>query len=66
MTSADDLAGLLADGAGQPGTVVLTQASTPTEARLIRERIAAAGGSSVPPVSLGPAGEGLPRSRLEK
>ena len=65
MTSADDLAGLLADNAGQPGTVVLTQASTPTEARLIRERIAAAGGSSVPPVSLGPAGEGLPRSLLD-
>ena len=65
VTSADDLAGLLADVAGQPGTVVLTQASTPTEARLIRERIAAAGGSSVPPVSLGPAGEGLPRSLLD-
>jgi glycerol-3-phosphate O-acyltransferase len=65
VTSADDLAGLLADHAGQPGTVVLTQASTPTEARLIRERIAAAGGSSVPPVSLGPAGEGLPRALLD-
>jgi glycerol-3-phosphate O-acyltransferase len=65
VTSADDLAGLLADVAGQPGTVVLTQASTPTEARLIRERIAAAGGSSVPPVSPGPAGEGLPRSLLD-
>ena len=65
VTSADDLAELLADVAGQPGTVVLTQASTPTEARLIRERIAAAGGSSVPPVSLGPAGEGLPRSLLD-
>ena len=61
MTSADDLAGL----AGQPGTVVLTQASSPTEARLIRERIAAAGGSPVPPVSLGPAGEELPRSLLD-
>jgi glycerol-3-phosphate O-acyltransferase len=65
VTSADDMAGLLADVAGQPGTVVLTQASTPTEARLIRERIAAAGGSSVPPVSLGPAGQGLPRSLLD-
>ena len=65
VTSADDLAGLLAEVAGQPGTVVLTQASTPTEARLIRERIAAAGGSSVPPVSPGPAGEGLPRSLLD-
>ena len=65
VTSADELAGLLADNAGPPGTVVLTQASTPTEARLIRERIAAAGGSSVPPVSLGPAGDGLPRSLLD-
>jgi glycerol-3-phosphate O-acyltransferase len=65
VTSADDLAGLLADVAGQPGTVVLTQASTPTEARLIRGRIAPAGVSSVPPVSLGPAGEGLPRSLLD-
>jgi len=65
VTAADDLAGLLADNAGEPGTVVLTQASTPTEARLIRERIAAAGGSSVPPVSLGPAGEGLPTSLLD-
>ena len=65
VTSADDLAGLLADGAAQPGAVVLTQDSTPTEARLIRERIAAAGGSPVPPVSLGPAGEELPRSLLD-
>jgi glycerol-3-phosphate O-acyltransferase len=65
VTSAGDLAGLLGDVAGRPGTVVLTQASTPTEARLIRERIAAAGGSSVPPVSLGPAGEGLSRSLLD-
>jgi glycerol-3-phosphate O-acyltransferase len=65
VTSADDLAGRLADVAGQPGTVVLTQASTPTEARLIRERIAAIGGSSEPPVSLGPAGEGLSPSLLD-
>ncbi len=60
-----DLAGLLADRAG---TVVLTQAATPTEARLIRERIAAAGGTDRPPVSLGPPGNGnarLPRSVLE-
>ena len=35
-----DLAELLADGAG---TIVLGQAATPTEARLIRERLAAAG-----------------------
>ena len=42
-----------AAGRGQPGAIVLTQAWSPTEARLIRERIAAAGGSPVPPVSLG-------------
>jgi glycerol-3-phosphate O-acyltransferase len=59
---APDLAGLLAD---RSGTVVLTQASTPTEARLIRERIAAAGGVGRPPVSVGPAGEGLPSSLLD-
>jgi glycerol-3-phosphate O-acyltransferase len=49
-----DLASLLA---AHPETVLLTQAATPTEARLIRDRIAAAGGTSRPPVSLG-------RSRL--
>ena len=38
--SEPDLAGLLADGTE---TVLLTQASTPAEARLIAERIAAAG-----------------------
>jgi glycerol-3-phosphate O-acyltransferase len=65
VTSADDLTGRLADLAAQPGAVVLTQAGSPTEARLIRERIAAAGGSAVPPVSLGPAGEELPRSLLD-
>jgi glycerol-3-phosphate O-acyltransferase len=60
-----DLAGLLTD---REGTVLLTQASTPTEARLIRERVAAAGGTGRPPVSLGPAGDGaalLPRSLLD-
>ena len=62
VTSADDLAGLLAD---RSGTVVLTQAATPTEARLIRERIAAAGGIGRPPVSVGPSGEGLPSSLLD-
>jgi len=59
---APDLVGLLAD---RSGTVVLTQASTPTEARLIRERIAAAGGVDRPPVSVGPSGEGLPSSLLD-
>jgi len=67
VTAGADLAGLLADGSD---TVLLTEAATPTEARLIRERIAAAGaGRSLhPPVSLGPAGEGharLPRSLLD-
>jgi glycerol-3-phosphate O-acyltransferase len=60
VTAEPDLAELLADRAG---TVVLTQAATPTEARLIRERLAASGGTGVPPVSLGPAG--LPRSLLD-
>jgi glycerol-3-phosphate O-acyltransferase len=58
-----DLAGLLADGAE---TVLLTQASTATEARLIASRIAeAGGGSGRPPVSLGPpAGSGAPGARV--
>ncbi|MGD0244846.1 MAG: glycerol-3-phosphate 1-O-acyltransferase [Streptosporangiaceae bacterium] len=52
-----DLADVLADRAG---TVVLTQAATSTEARLIAERIAAAGGTDRPPVGLGAgAGSGL-------
>jgi glycerol-3-phosphate O-acyltransferase len=45
-----------------PGTVLLTQAATPTEARLIRDRIAAAGGSRRPPVSLG----AIPASVLDE
>jgi glycerol-3-phosphate O-acyltransferase len=49
----EDLAALLADGTP---TVLLTQASTPTEERLIAERIAAAGGNGRPRVSLGPPG----------
>jgi len=61
VTAGPDLAGLLADGSD---TVVLTQASTPTEARLIRDRLAAAGGTKRPPVSLGSPG-GLPRSLLD-
>jgi glycerol-3-phosphate O-acyltransferase len=50
VSTEPDLAGLLA---AHPETVLLTQASTRTEARLIRDRIAAAGGTSWPPVSLG-------------
>jgi len=61
VTAGSDLAGLLADG---PDTVVLTQASTSTEGRLIADRIAAAGGTARPPVSLGSPG-GLPRSLLD-
>ena len=66
MSTGPDLAGLLADRAG---TVVLTQAATPTEARLIRERLAAAGGTGEPPVSLGPPGDGaarLPQALLDR
>ena len=48
-----ELAELLADGTE---TVLLTQASTPIEAQLIRERIAASGGQDRPQVSLGPPG----------
>jgi glycerol-3-phosphate O-acyltransferase len=55
MSAEADLAGLL-----DPGTVLLTQADTPTEARLIRDRIAAAGGTQRPPVSLA----GIPASLL--
>ncbi|MGH3226741.1 MAG: hypothetical protein ACRDPY_50035, partial [Streptosporangiaceae bacterium] len=50
MSADADLAGLLADGAD---TVLLAQAGTQTEAGLIRDRVAAAGGQDVPVVSLG-------------
>ncbi len=53
MSTGPDLAGLLADGTE---TVLLTQAGTATEARLIRERIAATGGAGLAAYSLGPAG----------
>jgi glycerol-3-phosphate O-acyltransferase len=65
VSAQPDLAGLLAD---KEGTVLLTQASTSTEARLIAERIAASGGAGRPAVSLGPPGDGaapLPRSLLD-
>ncbi len=64
MTAGPDLAGLLADGSD---TVVLTEAATSTEARLIADRIAASGGAGRalrPPVSLGAPG-GLPPSLLD-
>jgi glycerol-3-phosphate O-acyltransferase len=55
MTAEPELAELLGD---RSGTVLLVQASTPTEARLIRERIALSGGTDRPPVSLGSLGSG--------
>jgi len=65
MSAEPDLADLLAD---RSATVLLTQAATETEARLIRERIAASGGTDRPPVSLGPPGSGgtqLPQALAE-
>jgi glycerol-3-phosphate O-acyltransferase len=59
MSTDADLAGLLAQN---PGTVLLTQAATPTEARLIRDRIAAAGGTERPAVSLA----GIPAALLDE
>ena len=66
MSEQPDLAALLAD---RPGTVLLVQAATPTEARLIRERISAAGGTGQPTVSLEPPGSQgarLPAGLLER
>jgi glycerol-3-phosphate O-acyltransferase len=57
----EDLPALLADGTP---TVLLTQASTPTEERLIAERIAAAGGTGRPRVNLGSPGV-LPAELLD-
>ena len=65
MSAEPDLAELLADGTE---TVLLTQASTPIEAQLIRQRIASSGGQDRPQVSVGPPGSpttGLPESLLE-
>jgi len=62
--AAPDLAGLLGDG---DRTVVLTQAATPAEARLIRRRIDASGGTERPAIDLGPPGRpsaALPSSVL--
>ena len=53
MSGEADLAGLLA---GDAQTVLLAQAGTATEARLIHERIAVAGGKDRRVVSLGAAG----------
>jgi glycerol-3-phosphate O-acyltransferase len=57
------LAELLADRAR---TVLLTQAATATEARLISERIAASGGAGRPPVSLGAPGDPPPAALLDQ
>ena len=64
MSEVGELAALL-----DPGSVVLVQASTPTELRLIQERVAAAGGAGQPLVSLGPAGSpgaSLPADVLDR
>ena len=63
MSADRDLAELLADGTE---TVLLTQASTPIEAQLIRDRIAASGGQDRPQVSLGLPGTPVPESVLER
>jgi len=57
------LAELLAD---RTRTVLLTQAATATEARLISERIAASGGAGRPPVSLGVPGDPPPAALLDQ
>jgi glycerol-3-phosphate O-acyltransferase len=57
MSEQPDLASLLADD-----PVLLVQASTPTEARLIQERVAAAGGTDGSMVELG--SPGLPWAEL--
>jgi glycerol-3-phosphate O-acyltransferase len=62
MSGTPGLAELLADGTQ---TALLTQASTATEARLIRKRIAAAGGTGRTVVSVGPPGSALPEAVLE-
>jgi glycerol-3-phosphate O-acyltransferase len=64
MSEADELAAALG-----PGSVLLVQASTPAEAGLIRERVAAAGGAGQPLVSLGPPGSpgaSLPAEALDR
>jgi glycerol-3-phosphate O-acyltransferase len=53
---AEALTGVLAGVLSGHPAVLLVQAATPTEERLIRQRVAAAGGGGLPVVSLGPAG----------
>jgi len=55
--------------AGRPGTVVLAQAGTPTETRLIRDRVTTASGPGQELISLGATdspGGGLPAGLLDR
>jgi glycerol-3-phosphate O-acyltransferase len=61
MSEAGELAAVLG-----PGSVVLVQASTPVEERLIRERVAAAGAADQVAASLGPAGTDVPGEVLDR
>ena len=64
MSEAGELTAVLA-----APSVLLVQASTPAEVRLIRERVAAAGGADRPSVSLGPPGSpgaSLPAEVLQR
>jgi len=61
MSEGGELAAVLG-----PGSVLLVQASTPAEARLIRERVAAAGGADQPVASLGSAAAEVPGEILDR
>ena len=61
MSEVGELAAVLG-----PGSVLLVQASTPAEARLIRERVAAAGGADQPVASLGSAAAEVPGEVLDR
>ena len=62
MSEVGELAAVLG-----PGSVLLVQASTPAEARLIRERVAAAHpGADQPTASLGPAAAEVPGEVLDR
>jgi glycerol-3-phosphate O-acyltransferase len=61
MSEAGELAAVLG-----PGSVLLVQASTPAEAGLISERIAAAGAADQVTASLGPAATDVPGEVLDR
>jgi glycerol-3-phosphate O-acyltransferase len=61
MSEVGELAAVLG-----PGSVLLVQASTSAEARLIRERVAAAGGADQPVASLGSAAAEVPGEVLDR